>query len=123
MKTINRLTVIALILLIVAGFLLAAGSVDAGGGGGYCRPLFWILGGSCDYKIKCDIGRPIVDEEPDEDGYYHGSCYYPPTAPVDDGGPLVIDLGVGELAHVLCETRLHFDLFNGEQGLEVLCEE
>lgn len=119
MKTINRLTVIALILLIVAGFLLAAGSVDAGGGG-YCNPLRLKLGG-CEPPVSCDLGTPIVNE--DGSGGYYLECYYPPTAPVNDGDPLVIDLGVGQLAHVLCETRLHFDLFNGEQGLEVLCEE
>lgn len=85
MRTMMRLTVLALLLLVIAGFLLAAGNVDAGGGG-YCNPLRLTLGG-CEPPVTCNLGRPIVDY----DNYaqmYVLKCQQDPEAPEAGGNML-----------------------------------
>ena len=81
----------ALAFVLVAAMLVLAfaisSPVEAGGGGGYCNPLYLRLGG-CQPRVTCDIGTPQVNGS-QETGYYL-ECYYPPTAPVNDGDPLVI---------------------------------
>lgn len=118
MKTINRLTVIALILLIVAGFLLAAGSVDAGGGG-YCNPLRLKLGG-CEPPVSCDLGTPQIQQ--DADGRYYLQCYYPPTRP-ESSGPLTL-LEPGQRTKIGCpEPVVIYAIPDGESWLVVGCHD
>ena len=116
MKTINRLTVIALLLLVVAGFLLAAGNVDAGGGG-YCNPLRLTLGG-CQPPVTCNIGRPIVDY----DNYtqtYVLKCQQDPEAP-EAGGNLL----PGQRTKIGCPPGISiYAIPDGESWLVVGCHD
>jgi len=114
-----RLTVLALVLLVVAGFLLAAaGNVDAGGGG-YCNPLYLRLGG-CQPRVTCDIGHPIIDES---DGGYVLKCQQDPERPVNDGGPLTL-LEPGQRIKLGCPAPISiYAIPDGESWLVVGCHD
>lgn len=124
LRTIKRLLLVAIILLVL-GIVSAAASgamaqdVD-GGGGGQCRPQFWYLNG-CEHRVRCDIGRPVFPLTPDEDGWFNGFCYHDPQKPAGGGVPLV-ELAPGEVVELGCETALYAD-GDGVHRLLVGCQE
>jgi len=119
MRTIARLTLIALVLLLLAGVLIAAHDVSAGGGGGYCNPLYLRLGG-CQPRVTCDIGHPIIDE--DETGYVL-KCQYDPQAPEADNGLLTL-LEPGQRVKVGCAAPLSiYAIHDGDSWLVVGCHD
>jgi len=77
MRTIARLTLIALVLLLLAGVLIAAHDVSAGGGG-QCGFAFVRL--NCTPRVVCEnpLARPELQQR--DDGW-HIYCRYDPQAP------------------------------------------
>lgn len=86
--------------MLVLAFAMSS-PVEAGGGGGQCRPQFWYLNG-CEHRVRCDIGRPVFPLTPDEDGWFNGFCYHDPQAP-EAGG----NLQPGQRLKFECPTPIY----------------
>lgn len=113
----------ALAFVLVAAMLVLAfaisSPVEAGGGGGYCNPLYLRLGG-CEPKVTCDIGTPQIQQ--DADGRYYLQCYYPPTRP-ESSGPLTL-LEPGQRTKIGCpEPVVIYAIPDGESWLVVGCHD
>jgi len=113
----------ALAFVLVAAMLVLAfaisSPVEAGGGGGYCNPLYLRLGG-CQPRVTCDIGHPIIDE--DESGYVL-KCQQDPEAPETDNGLLTL-IEPGQRIKIGCPAPLSiYAIHDGESWLVVGCHD